>query len=195
MITVIEGIILGLSIAAPIGPTNIEIIRRGLKNGWKSAASFYLGVLVALSTYLIFALIGLSYLTKIPIFNLLLLVFGVLVLFYLSYNSIKDFFSKKNFIPGIVLTISNPYVLLFWTGIMGADIVSNSASINRSLLLSLGILIGVIIFAFIIIPAVQFGRKYVNQKNFRYVSLASGLILFYFFIKFGIELVKLILSM
>ena len=95
MITVIEGIILGLSIAAPIGPTNIEIIRRGLKNGWKSAASFYLGVLVALSTYLIFALIGLSYLTKIPIFNLLLLVFGVLVLFYLSYNSIKDFFSKK----------------------------------------------------------------------------------------------------
>ena len=120
---------------------------------------------------------------------------------------LKDFFSKKkinisgkvdskkNFIPGIVLTISNPYVLLFWTGIMGADIVSNSASINRSLLLSLGILIGVIIFAFIIIPAVQFGRKYVNQKNFRYVSLASGLILFYFFIKFGIELVKLILSM
>ena len=37
---VLNGILLGLSITAPIGPTNIEVIRRGLKEGWKSAFIF-----------------------------------------------------------------------------------------------------------------------------------------------------------
>src|SRR3989338_5537311 len=127
METIVQGIILGLSIAAPIGPTNIEIIRRGLKNGWKSAVAFYFGVMVALIIYLSLVVLGLSFLTQSRLFNILLSSFGVLVLFYLSYGSLKDFFNKKelnlsgkaesgkNFIQGIILTISNPVVLLFWT--------------------------------------------------------------------------------
>ena len=51
---VLNGILLGLSITAPIGPTNIEVIRRGLKEGWKSAFIFCIGVMVALIIYLIF---------------------------------------------------------------------------------------------------------------------------------------------
>ncbi len=34
MLTLIEGVLLGLSVAAPVGPTNIELIRRGLKSGF-----------------------------------------------------------------------------------------------------------------------------------------------------------------
>lgn len=201
MNTVIQGIILGLSIAAPIGPTNIEIIRRGLKHGWKSAASFYLGVIVALVIYLLFAVFGLSVLTQSKVFNIIILFFGVLVLFFLSYNSIKDFFakkelslsgevdSKKNFVPGIILTISNPAVLLFWTGIMGASLASGSSSLLNGLMLSFGILVGVVIFALILIPIIHGGRKFIAQKNFKYVSLASGLILLYFAIKFGYKFI------
>jgi len=40
MNTIIRGIILGLSITAPVGPTNIEVIRRGMRDGWKSAVTF-----------------------------------------------------------------------------------------------------------------------------------------------------------
>ena len=44
MSTLLRGILLGLSITAPIGPTNVEVIRRGAQEGWKSARAFCLGV-------------------------------------------------------------------------------------------------------------------------------------------------------
>lgn len=204
MNTVLSGVLLGLSITAPIGPTNIEVIRRGLKEGWKSSASFCLGVMVALIVYLLLVVFGLSLLTQSKIFNIILLFFGVIVLFYLSYNAVKDFFknkeldisgkveSKKHFIPGIILTISNPAVLLLWTGIMGADLASSTASFSRGLFLSIGILIGVVIFFTFLISLIYRGRKFINQKNFKYVSLVAGLILLYFAIKFGYKFITAI---
>lgn len=198
---ILEGIILGLSITAPVGPTNIEVIRRGLKEGWKSAFAFCLGVMVALIIYLLLVVFGLSSLTESKVFNIIILIFGVIVLFYLAYLSIKDFFNKKeleisgktnnkkHFIQGIVLTISNPAVLLLWTGIMGADFVANNSSLERGGILSIGILIGVLIFFITLTALIHGGRKFINKKNFRYVSLIAGLILLYFAIKFGYELI------
>ncbi|MBI3051053.1 LysE family transporter [Candidatus Woesearchaeota archaeon] len=198
----INGVLLGLSIAAPIGPTNIEIIRRGLKEGWKSSAVFCLGVNVVLIVYLMLVISGLSFLTKSELFNNLLLLFGVAVLFYLAYNSFADFFKNRkldlsakagsgnNFIPGVVLTISNPAVLLFWTGILGADLASSSATFENGLKLSLGILIGVMLFTSFLILLVQFGRRFVTASNFKYVSLAAGFVLAYFAAMFGLKLLS-----
>ena len=70
---ILQGILLGLAITAPIGPINIEVIRRGLKEGWKSASMFCLGVMVALIIYLMLVVLGLSFLTQSKIFNSLLL--------------------------------------------------------------------------------------------------------------------------
>lgn len=197
---IIQGILLGLSIAAPIGPTNIEIIRRGLKEGWRSSALFFLGVLVALIIYLTIVVLGLSVLTQSKVFNLILLTLGVVVLLYLSYNSFKDFLkskeldlsgnvnSKSNFLPGIVLTISNPVVLLFWTGIMGADLASSNSSLTRGLSLSFGILVGAIMFTVGLILLVHGGKRFITQKNFKYITLTAGIVLLYFAINFGIKL-------
>jgi len=63
MNTILRGILLGLSITAPVGPTNIEVIRRGTREGWRSARAFCLGVMVALVIYLLLVAFGLSFLT------------------------------------------------------------------------------------------------------------------------------------
>ena len=205
MNTILSGILLGLSITAPIGPTNIEVIRRGLKEGWKSSVSFCLGVMVALMIYLLLVVFGLSFLTKSELFNQILMFFGVIVLFYLSYSAIKDFFnkkelnlfgevnSKKHFVPGIILTISNPAVLLLWTGIMGAKLSSGDRSFADGITLCVGILIGVTIFFIVLIVLIQGGRKYINNKNFKYMSLIAGLILLYFGLNFGYKLITTLL--
>ncbi len=202
MNTFLHGILLGLSITAPIGPTNIEIIRRGLKEGWRSAFMFCMGVIIALIIYLVMVVFGLSLLTESEIFNIILLSFGVIILFYLAYNAIKDFFqnkeliftgeinSKKHFIPGIILTLSNPAVLLLWTGIMGADLASSKGSFKDGLILSIGILTGVLFFFICLIALIYGGARFINKKNFKYISLAAGLILLYFGLKFGYELIK-----
>lgn len=197
---ILKGILLGLAITAPIGPTNIEVIRRGLKEGWKSAFIFCIGVMIALIIYLVLVVFGLSFLTESDLFNTILLIFGVIVLFYLAYNAIRDFFKnkelavsgevdgRKHFIPGIVLTLSNPAVLLLWTGIMGADLAANKGSFEEGLLLSTGILIGVLIFFIALTIIIYGGARFINQKNFRYISLTAGLVLLYFGLKFGYKL-------
>ena len=197
MSTLLRGILLGLSITAPIGPTNVEVIRRGAQQGWKSARAFCLGVIVALVIYLLLVVLGLSFLTESELFNIVLTILGVLVLAYLSYNALKDFFTgreiefeevgsgKGHFVPGIVLTISNPAILLLWTGIMGADLAASGASLSQGLMLSIGILMGVILFFTILIFLIHYGRKFLQQRVIKYVSLAAGVVLFLFCVRFA----------
>lgn len=198
---ILQGFLLGLSISLPIGPTNIEVLRRGLKEGWKSAALFVLGNLVALVFYLLLIIFGLSFLTQSKLFNNLLSLFGIIVLFYLSYSAIKDFFSEKeyklgtkiesekNFLPGIILTISNPVVLLFWTGILSSSFNNKQQSLFNGFLLSLGIILGDVMFFVFYIFLIHKGRKYLNKNAFRYFSLIAGLILIYFAINFGVKFI------
>jgi hypothetical protein len=93
---IVEDILLGLSVAAPIGPTNVEMIRRGLRSGFWACVRFALGVDVALIAYLAAIFAGLSFLAEIEWFNTVLSVFGVVVLFYLGHVSIKDFFDRAD---------------------------------------------------------------------------------------------------
>jgi threonine/homoserine/homoserine lactone efflux protein len=200
--TILRGIILGLSITAPIGPTNIELIRRGTKEGPRATIAFWLGVMVVLVFYLFLVVLGLSFLTESRVFNTLLTSFGTIVLAYLSYNSIRDFFAggeadaeeqtsgNKHFVPGIVLTISNPAVLLLWTGIMGADLAASRASAGQGLLLSLGIMIGVAVFFVVLTILIHYGRRLLQRRYLKYVSLVAGIVLLFFCVKFAHSLLN-----
>jgi threonine/homoserine/homoserine lactone efflux protein len=200
MVLLWQGIILGLSITAPIGPTNIEVIRRGTTGRLRAAISFWLGAIVALVLYLILVGFGLSFLTGSRLFITTLTACGVVVLAYLSYASIKDFFSAseiewadipdkdRNFVPGIVLTLSNPAVLLFWTGIMGANLATSQASQIQGLWLSLGILIGAVSFFVVLTILIHYGRKLIQRKFLKYISLVAGIVLLAFCVKFAVSL-------
>ena len=203
--TIVRGIVLGLSITAPIGPTNVEVIRRGVKEGWKSAFAFCLGVMVALVLYLLLVVFGFSSVvdvTESATFNTLMTSFGVAVLAYLSFNSLRDFLTSKevdvsgevsstrNFVPGIVLTLSNPAILLLWTGIMGADLAASRSSLRQGLLLGLGILIGVSIFFVCLTVLIHHGRKFLRRKYLRYVSLVAGVVLLFFCVRFAYGLLR-----
>ncbi|MBU0526936.1 LysE family transporter [Candidatus Micrarchaeota archaeon] len=203
---VIEGILLGLSISAPIGPTSIEIIRRSSKYGWKSAFIFFLGALTALIAYLVLAILGLSFLLQPGIISNALLFVGSIVLFYLAYSSYKDYIgtgrtyhfneveNKQNFIPGMVLTISNPAVLVMWTGIMGAELATCSANIEQGLMISSGVLVGVCLFFCSLIAVVQKFREKLNKNTFKWIALVSAILLTYFAIKFGFEFIRILLG-
>jgi threonine/homoserine/homoserine lactone efflux protein len=196
----VEGLILGLSVAAPIGPTNIEMIRRGLRSGFWACILFAAGVEVALIAYLVAVFAGLSFLTEAELFNLLLSVFGVFVLFYLGFVSIKDFLNRhdldldagggddRHLVSGVVLTIANPAVLLFWSGIIGANLATKEFNLSTSLLISGGILMGVAIWLLLLSTLIHGGRRFLTPQVFGYISLIAGLVLIGFGLSFGYRL-------
>jgi threonine/homoserine/homoserine lactone efflux protein len=194
-----EGILIGISITAPIGPTNVEVIRRGIQDGWRAAVAFCLGSLVAVILYLTLVTLGFSKVAHIPWFNTTLTIFGILVLGYLAYNSFHDTFSggqfeiaeaeaaqRRHFLPGILLTVANPAVLLFWTGIMGASFTKSQSA---NLPFVAGILAGAVLTYIALNALIFYARQLLQQKLFKIVSLAAGLLLTYFCLKFGYALV------
>lgn len=161
--TLIQGFLFGIALNAPMGLTNIEVIRRGIREGWKASTLFVLGNMTVFAIYTVLIMLGFSFLSSSKLFNLLLLFFGVLVLFYLAYDAFSDFIKgkdfdlapnkieKNNYTSGILLSFGNPALFIILMGLLGADLSANQISIGRGFLLSLGMFLGFIIFFFFFI--------------------------------------------
>jgi threonine/homoserine/homoserine lactone efflux protein len=198
MIQVIQNIILGLSFSAIIGPVSIEVIKRGIKHGFLPAFLLGLGASAADATYLLIIYFGLSSFFHIPQVKIVLWFFGLLILLYLGYLSIMEFSSKINFkekpkagknsfITGYLITISNPMTIVLWLGIFGAIIASSNQNVTRIVAIfnTLTVLIGVLLWFLILSLLLHFGKKFINEKTIRYVSLIAGLAILGFGLYFG----------
>lgn len=201
MLNIIQNIILGISLAAPIGPVNIEVIRRGLKYGFWSAFLLSLGAAAADSTYLIVIYFGFYNWVNIPAVKTLIWLLGSIVLLYLGYLNIREHFENvdfrnvnpktgKNypFVAGYLITLSNPMTIVWWLGIFGAIMTSsvqNASSKTVALLNSLTIIIGVILWFFTLSLLLHWGKRFVNEKMMKAVSTAAGLVLVGFGLYFG----------
>jgi threonine/homoserine/homoserine lactone efflux protein len=191
MTDIIRNIILGISLAAPIGPVNIEVIRRGLNFGFFPAFLLSIGAASADTTYLLLIYFGLSSFIKVPIIKTLIWIFGGFVLIYLGYQSIKNFkvkvklnksvpkIGKNSFITGYLITISNPMTIVWWIGVFGSILGTSIYNVSKTIALlnSLTIIIGVILWFFILSLVLHWGKSVFKEKHIKYVNLTAGIIL------------------
>ena len=199
MLQILQNIVLGISLAAPIGPANIAVIKRGLKYGFLPAFLVGLGVVSADATYLLLIYFGLSNFINIPLVRIAIWIFGALVLFYLGYGSIKEYFGKINledskikegsnsFIIGYMVNISNPMTIVWWVGVFGSILSSSIQNVSQTMALlnSLTILIGVLSWHFFVAVSLHWGRRLINESMMKYISLVFGLVLIGFGCYFG----------
>lgn len=193
--SLLQNILLGLTLAAPIGPVNLEIIRRGLHSGFKQAFLTGAGAMCADATYLTLIFFGLISFLNIALMKVALGLVGSFILIYLGLISAKEFFhvsaaaeSKKgrlfesSFITGYVLAISSPMTIVWWTGVFGALLASQtSRQTTLSAFLScLSILLGCFIWVFFLAVAMHGGKKIINEKFVGFVSLVAGIFLMVF---------------
>src|SRR5665648_151221 len=94
MTDLLRNILLGISLAAPIGPAGLAVIQAGLRHGFLRAFITGLGVTLADTTYLLLVFFGLSGLIGIPLVKVLIWSLGALVLIYLGVQSIRDAFHR-----------------------------------------------------------------------------------------------------
>jgi threonine/homoserine/homoserine lactone efflux protein len=199
MLQIIQNIILGLSFSAMIGPVSIEVIKRGLKNGFLPAFLLGLGATAADTTYLLLIYLGLSNFFNIPVVKTILWFFGALILLYLGYLSIKEYFDKidlkksnpkagkNSFITGYLMTISNPMTIVLWLGVFGAIIASSNQNLTKivALLNTLTVIIGVLLWFFILSLLLHWGKRFINEKSINYISLIAGIVIIGFGLYFG----------
>lgn len=128
----LKGIILGFSIAAPVGPIGVLCIRRTLYNGIRSGIYSGLGVALADSLYGLIAAFGLTAVSSLFMeYMFILRLCGGLALLYIGGSA---FFSRPadtpakvqksgsagDFSSAFLLTLTNPLTILSFSAIFAS---------------------------------------------------------------------------
>ncbi len=194
---------LGIGAAAPIGPINIEIMRRHLNISWIHAVIFGLGACIADLIFLALVGVGLLELFSNSIYMPIFGIFGAVLVFWfgiMSFRSTavesyrininKSFF--KQLIDGIFLTLLNPYNVIFWLSV-SAQINNLISSQNSFLKGSIGALIGILLWIIFLNIIIFFSKKMLTHKVIKVINNVSGVILILLAIYFAYNSIKLLI--
>jgi L-lysine exporter family protein LysE/ArgO len=202
----ISYIILGLSLAAPIGPINVAQLDRGLKNGFFHAWLIGLGSTVADILYMCAVYFGMVHVIEIPFVKAFLWMFGFFVLLYTGIESIVSAIQLETnmresqeshfetFMTGFFLALSNPLSILFWLGIYGSIIAKSASSLNTDqlILYSCAIIIGLLLWDVTMAAVASGFRKVLTTGVLKTISVISGLSLLGFGVYFGLQAIDLL---
>jgi len=113
------------------GPGVFATISRGLASGFNNAAYVVLGIVIGDIIFLLLAIFGLSAIaTVLGDFFVIVKYLGGAYLLYLGYkiltskevdtnvDGVVELSWKKNFLAGLLITLANPKVILFYLGFL-----------------------------------------------------------------------------
>jgi threonine/homoserine/homoserine lactone efflux protein len=191
--------LLGLSLAAPIGPSGIAVIQNGMRRGFLRAFITGVGVTLADATYLLLVYFGLSSYIGIPLVKILIWALGAMVLLYLGTQSIREAAQKvdlnRTMVPtarnplltGYLVNISNPIAVVWWLGVFGSLLGTAVGGVTKisALLSSSTILIGILLWHSTMSLLTHWGKRILNEKTAKYITGIAGFALVLFGLRFA----------
>ncbi|RNF38728.1 LysE family translocator [Planococcus salinus] len=195
-------VVLGLSLSVPVGAITIEMVKRGLRGGFWPAWFVGLGGMSADVVLMLLIYFGIANFLTGPVAQIVIWLFGFVVLVYLGYDSIRAAFRKLDvggavskpsesllqaYTSGFLIAISNPLNIVFWIGIYGSVLTTTlqSASGSAVLLYSSAIFIGIAAWDAVVAGSVHFGRSFTGERFMQWFSVGAGLVLIAFGLSFG----------
>jgi putative LysE/RhtB family amino acid efflux pump len=180
--------IMGIAIAAPVGPIGILCIRKTLELGLRGTISVGIGAALADGIYGFIAAAGLSTLSQFLLTKTEFIQFGGgLFLLYLAYYELKkhdtDFKTKitsKKMLPlatkVFFLTLSNPLTIITFLGVF-AIFTDANLTIFKAFMMMLGVLLGSMTWWLILGSLISFLKQKLPDLWFQRVHYISALIL------------------
>lgn len=186
----LRGLIIGLSIAAPVGPIGVLCIRRTLTEGRISGLISGLGAATADALYGSIAAFGLTFISNILITQQgwIRLIGGV----FLCFLGLKTFLSPPArqaghvkghglvgaYVSTFFLTLTNPMTILSFAAIFaGLGVGSETANYLFAGILVLGVFIGSALWWLILSNGVSLMGKKIESRRLRWVNRISGIII------------------
>lgn len=201
-------ILLGFTLAAPIGPVNSVRLDKGIKNGFWHAWIVGVGSMIADGCFMLMVYLGMVHFLEVPIIQIFLWLFGAFILIYsgvegmLSINSITLSNSRgkdplyKCFLTGFIMSITSPLSILFWLGIYGS-VLAKTAQTNGTeslLIYSSMIFLGLTLWDILIASLTTGFRRFLNISSLKFISIVSGISLVGFGLYFGFQGIKALFS-
>ena len=185
-----KGIIIGLAIAAPVGPIGVLCIRRTLASGWLSGFFSGLGAATADFTYGLIAAFGLAVASDFLLKNIVLIkIVGGGFLLYLGVNTYRSTTENnetqslgklgylKDYSSTVFLTLTNPATILSFLAIFAVAGVAKADDYFSAGLLALGVLLGSSLWWFLLSMFTNIFKRKMNFERMMIVNKISGIII------------------
>lgn len=199
---------LGLSLAAPIGPINAAQMDKGIKNGFVHSWLVGVGAMAADVLYMLLVYFVEVRFLHSPLMQVCLWLFGCFILVYTGveslFNSGQILLNQrrsldspwKSFVSGFFMSLSNPLTILFWLGIYGSVLAKTAAVYGQQelILYSLAIVLGISVWDLTMAVLSSSFRKFLTPRILTWISIVSGLSLIGFGFYFGAQACKVLFS-
>lgn len=190
LIYLTKGIILGFSIAAPVGPIGILCIRRTLQYGRMSGLFSGIGAASADTIYAMVAAFGLTFISDFLfacqfwmhlVGGFFLLYLGWRTFFTPVATGIKDVSHTSllnDFASTFFLTITNPMTIFSFLAIFAAfGLAREDSNYVQAMALVLGVFAGSSAWWLILSEGVTLFRKKVSEKVMLWINRIAGLMI------------------
>lgn len=189
----LEGIILGFSIAAPVGPIALLCIRTTINQGFTSGIAAGLGAASADALY--GAIVGFGLATLHQIVLKMQMFLSILGGAFLIYLGIKTMFAKPTtqtptasngkgltgaFLSTFFLTLSNPLTILAFAAVVAAMGLETGVDYATACTFVTGVFLGSGAWYLLLSGLVTQVRTKINENMFRIVNQISGAIILAF---------------
>ena len=193
IVFLLKGLLIGFSIAAPVGPIGVLCIRRTLANGRISGFVSGLGAATADGLYGTIAAFGLTLISDVLVGQQMW--FRIIGGSFLLYLGIKTFLSKPSeksasdkkgnlfgdYISTFFLTIMNPITILSFVAVFaGLGLSDLSGNYISAILMVSGVILGSIGWWLILSNVINLFRAKLNPASLKIVNWISGGIMMVF---------------
>lgn len=191
----VYGATVGVILAAPIGPINIEIVRRGIRDGFVHGWMMGLGALTADTIYALLIVTGFARFAENEVLRIVLFLAGAAMMAYIGYGSIKSAMKQtdmedsglniprsKSYVAGFMLAAFNPFGIVYWLTVgagLAADAVNRFGEGGAPILV-IGVMLGIFLWVTSISTIAQVSRRFVTGPAMRWITGISGVLLFGF---------------
>ena len=186
-----RGLLIGLAIAAPVGPMALLCIRRTLERGWPSGFASGLGIATADGTYAAVAAFGLTAISGLLLREARWVqLAGGAAIIMLGLSSLlratSDAAPAPRPIPAglagaylscLALTLANPPTILSFLAVMAGFGIGTSAGGGAAAAVVLGVLVGSAAWWAVVTGAVARARGRIGPRVRAWITRLAGLLL------------------
>lgn len=193
IIFLLKGLLIGFTVATPVGPIGILCINRTLSKGRLTGFVSGLGAASADAIYGCIAAFGLTFITSFLISQKLWLqLIGGLFLCYLGIQTYRSRPAGhaasargggllKSYTSVFFLTVTNPMTILFFIGIFsGIGLGKSNFDLMSALLMVTGVFLGSAAWWLSLSFSVSLFRKKFSNDTLAWINRLSGIIVFGF---------------
>ncbi|MGD0079327.1 MAG: LysE family transporter [Methanoregula sp.] len=185
-----QGIVIGLTLAVPVGPISLICIHRTVADGRLHGIFSGIGVATADSVYAAVSFLGLTVVSGLilgyqsvfrSLAGLVLVLVGIRVFFSEPASVSTDSEHEpylKDYLSMVAITIANPLTLVFFIAILpGFGYIFQGTSVIAAAEFVAGVFIGSTIWWIVLCGSIGSVRSSIGRENLKLINRISGLLI------------------